>query len=43
MECKGKYREPVPELSFANFVSSLMAKAIMAKAIASSRRHNNAT
>lgn len=25
---RGQYREPVPELSFANFVSSLMAKAI---------------
>src|ERR1700692_4327001 len=24
----GRYREPVPELSFANFVSSLLAKAI---------------
>jgi hypothetical protein len=27
----GKYREPVPELSFANFVSSLLAKAIALK------------
>lgn len=25
---KGKYREPAPELNFANFISSLMAKAI---------------
>ncbi|HMB82447.1 MAG TPA: PaeR7I family type II restriction endonuclease [Terriglobales bacterium] len=28
---RGQYREPVPELSFANFVSSLMAKAIALK------------
>jgi len=28
---QGRYREPVPELSFANFVSSLLAKAIALK------------
>jgi len=28
---KGKYREPVPELSFSNFISSLLAKAIACK------------
>jgi len=28
---KGAYREPVPELSFSNFVSSLLAKAIALK------------
>jgi len=28
---RGQYREPVPELSFSNFVSSLMAKAIALK------------
>ncbi len=28
---RGQYKEPVPELSFANFVASLMAKAIALK------------